>query len=176
MQIILVKQTDAELSEADAPIVRRFLFEHFSGATEKDTKAWNRFWRGMNKCAAGEYVSIKLERPRQSWRHRKHMKMISDVFKSQERLEDFEQFRLWLKVGSGFVTWLPGPKGGVFPVPKSINFNECSEDEFVAYDEGVRAFLRTEHAAKYLFPDVAVFLAERGIEKMLSEYEKDPQA
>jgi hypothetical protein len=172
VHIVVIKQTDATLAEPDAGIVRKFLFEFFAGATEKDNRAWYRFWRAMNEAGSGEYFSFKLERQRQNWRHKKHMGMISAIFKSQERIEDFEQFRLWLKVGSGFVDWCAGPKGGVFPVPKSISFDKCSEDEFIAFHEGAIAFLRTEHAAKYLFPNAPIFLAESGIEEILSRFER----
>jgi hypothetical protein len=45
----------------------------------------------MNEAGSGEYFSFKLDRQRQNWRnHRKHMGMISDVFKAQERIKDFE--------------------------------------------------------------------------------------
>ncbi|MES2346707.1 MAG: hypothetical protein V4641_03965 [Pseudomonadota bacterium] len=79
---------------------------------------------------------------------------------------------MWLKVGSGFVDWMAGPTGGVFPVPKSISFDKCSEDKMRDFHDNVKAFLRTEHAAKYLFPDAPIFLAESGIEEILSRYER----
>ena len=172
MHIVLVKQTDDQLTDAEKVVVGKFLFQHLGGATEKDTKAWTRFCRALNEAGSGEYFSLKLERQRQGWFHRKHMGMISEVFKSQERIKDFEQFRLWLKVGSGFVDWMAGPTGGVFPVPKSISFDKCSEDEMRDFNDNVVAFLRTEHAAKYLFPDAPIFLAESGLEKILSSYER----
>lgn len=172
MHIVLVKQTDDRLTEADGAVVRRFLFEFFEGATDKDTKAWRRYWRAMNEAGSGEYFSIRLERQRHSWRHRKHMKLITEVFKAQERMDDFDQFRIWLKVGSKFVDWLPGPTGGVFPIPKSISYDNCSEDEFIAFHDGIVDFLRSEHAAKYLFPHSPIFLAEDGIEKILAKYER----
>lgn len=176
MHIVLVKQTDERLADDEAAVVRKFLFGHLSGATEKDTKAWYRFCRALNESGSGEYFSVKLDRQRQNWRHRKHMGLISTVFKAQERIKDFEQFRLWLKVGSGFVDWCAGPRGGVFPVPKSISFDKCSEDEFIDFHESVVAFLRTGHAAKYLFPDAPAHLAEAGIEEILSRYERQTHA
>lgn len=172
MHIVLVKQTDARLTEQDAAVVRRFLFEHLSGATPKDTRAWYRFCRALNESGSGEFFSIKTERPREGWFHRKHMALISKVFKAQERIADFEQFRLWLKVGSGFVTWMTGPKGGVFPVPKSISFDQCEEDEMREFHEGVVAFLRTEHAQHYLFPAVSAQVAEQGMEAILEPFER----
>lgn len=172
MDIVLVKQTDARLSDEDQAVVRRFLFEHLSGATDKDVRGWNRFVRALNESGSGEFFSIKIQRQRDGAFHRKHMGLISKIFKAQERLDDFEAFRLWLKVGSGFVTWMPGPKGGVFPVPRSINFNTCSEDDMREFHDGVVAFLRKPHAQKYLFPHVEPQLAEQGIESILQQYER----
>jgi hypothetical protein len=83
---------------------------------------------------------------------------------------------MWLAVGAGFCDWMAGPSGGVFPVPKSISFDECSEEEFIEFHDSVKAFLRTEHAAKYLFPDSPIFLAEKGIEEIVSRWEEQQHA
>lgn len=172
MDIALVKQTDAQLSEADKVVLRRFFFEHLSGATDKDTRAWTRFVRALDVAAQGEFFQLKIQRQRDGVFHRKHMGLISKIFKAQERVEDFEAFRLWLKVGSGFVDWMPGPKGGVFPVPKSINFNTCSEDDMREFHERVVEFLRKPHAQHYLFPHASPQAAEEGIEAILQQYER----
>lgn len=172
MEIILIKQTDARLSDEDQVVVRRFLFEHLSGATPKDTRAWNRFCRALNEAGSGEFFSIKTQRPREGWFHRKHMALTSKVFKAQERIDNFEQFRLWLKVGSGFVTWMTGPKGGVFPIPKSISYDQCEEDEMREFHNGVVTFLRTAHAIKYLWPNVAIEVAAEGMEAILEQFER----
>jgi hypothetical protein len=172
MEIVLVKQTDDQLSEADAAVVRKFLFGHLSGATDKDTRGWNRFVRALDQAGSGEFFTVTIKRQRVGWFHRKHMALISKVFKAQERIDDFEAYRLWLKLGSGFVTWMPGPKGGVFPVPRSINFNTCSEEDMREFHDGVIAFLRKEHAQKYLWPNVAPSLAAEGVEAILNSFER----
>lgn len=172
MDIALVKQTDARLSDEDKAVMRRFLFDHLSGATDKDTRAWSRFVRALDEAAQGEFFQLKIQRQRDGVFHRKHMGLISKVFKAQERVEDFDAFRLWLKVGSGFVHWMPGPKGGVFPVPRSINFQTCSEDDMREFHERVVEFLRKPHAQHYLFPHVSPQVAEEGIEAILQQYER----
>lgn len=175
MEIVLVKQTDERLSEADGAVVRKFLFGHLSGATDKDTKAWYRFCRALNESGSGEYFSITIQRKRSGKFHRMHMALISKVFKVQERVDDFEAFRLWLKVGSGFVVWMPGPKGGVFPVPRSINFNTCSEEDMREFHEGVLAFLQSAHAQKYLWPDADPAAAAAGVDAILAQFERQHQ-
>ena len=172
MDLVLVKQTDDHLTDDEKAVVRKFLFGHLSGATDKDTRGWTRFVRSLDAAGSGEYFQVTVRRQRTGWFHRMHMGLISKIFKAQERLDDFEAFRLWLKVGSGFVTWMPGPKGGVFPVPRSINFNTCSEDDMREFHDGVVEFLRKPHAQKYLFPHVTPQLAEQGIEAILQQYER----
>lgn len=172
MEIVLVKQTDERLTEDDAAVVRKFLMGHLTGATDKDTRAWNRFVRALNEAGSGEFFSIKTQRARDGRYHRKHMAIISAVFKAQERMADFEQFRLWLKVGSGFVTWCAGPKGGVFPVPRSISYATCEEDEMREFHEGVVDFLRTVHAQHYLWPDAPPATAAEGMDAILNRFER----
>jgi hypothetical protein len=170
VEIVLVKQTDDRLTDDEAAVVRKFLTGMLSGATDKDTRAWNRYVRALNESSAGECFSLKVQRQRDGKFHRRHMGMISHIFKAQERVEDFEAFRLWLKVGSGFVTWMPGPTGGVFPVPRSINFNTCSEEDMREFHDGVCRFLRTGHAPKYLFPHVDPKIAEEGIDAIITKW------
>lgn len=173
MEIVLVKQTDAQLSEEDKAAVRRFLMGHLSGATDKDTKAWNNFIRAMDQAGSGEFFTFKIERRRQGWYHRKHMATMSAVFKAQERIADFEAFRLWLKIGAGFVTWMAGPTGGVVPVPRSISYSSCSEEDMRAFHEDAVAFLLTEHACSYLWPKTDPATAQQGMDAILRKFEGD---
>jgi hypothetical protein len=79
------------------------------------------------------------------------MAIEQQVFDAQERFQDFEMFRYWLKVGAGWVTWAAGPKGGVVPIPKSISYANADQEEFIRYHEAVIVFLRGEHAAPFLW-------------------------
>lgn len=174
MQLVLVKQTDTiiEYGSADAAALRRFLFEAIDGATDKDKKAWRRFVRAMNEAGSGEYFTIKIERQRQGWRHRRFFALITKVFNSQERIDDLDDLLTWVKVGSGWVKWMDDGKGNQFPVPKSISYAECDEDQFIEYHDGAVAFLRTEHAQAYLFPNVSQIVASVGIETILEPFER----
>lgn len=175
MHIVLVKQTDAQLAPdtPDANAVRRFLFEMLDGCHEKDRRAWRRFVRAMNEAGSGEFFTIKIERQRKGWRHRKHMALISQVFKAQDQIQDFDHFRYWLAIGSGYCDWMVSATGQQFPVARSVSYAECDEDEFIAYHDGVVAFLRTSHAQHYLFPSVSPQIAEQGIEAILQSFERN---
>ncbi|MFZ2524426.1 MAG: DUF1367 family protein [Candidatus Ferrigenium altingense] len=131
--------------------VRGFLFGLFKGATEADDKRWNRFWRIATGKEPGEMFDLETVFPRYTPFHKRHMKIEQDVFNAQDRFKDFEMFRDWLKIGSGFVEWVPGAKGGIVPLPKSISYAKTDEQEFREYHEKVVEFLRGAHAAPYLW-------------------------
>lgn len=171
-EIILAKQSDLDLTDTQRAVLRECLFGMVDGMSDADKKSWRRFWNGIWRLGSGEFFSIKTLTPRFGPAHRSHMKMESVVFQSQERFQDFEQFRLWLKVGSGFVTWCTGPKGGVFPVPKSISYAKCEEGEFRQFHEDSIAFLRTEHAQKYLWPAISPAVAEQSMEAILAGFDQ----
>jgi hypothetical protein len=73
------------------------------------------------------------------------------IFEHQERFDNFEQFRCWLKVGAGHCDWVPGPKGGVFPVPKSISYSKMEQAEMEQFHRDMVDFVQTEHAGRTLW-------------------------
>jgi hypothetical protein len=92
------------------------------------------------------------------------------VFEAQEKFESFDQFRVWLKVGSGFVDWLPGPKGGVIPVPKSISYAKLEQGDMEQVHEQIVAFLRTEHAGRTLWKHLSEAQRIEQIEFLLAGF------
>lgn len=170
-EIILSKQSDIDLTDHQREVLRECLFGLIDGQAEEDQKAWRRFWNSIWHMGSGEFFSIKTLIPRYGPAHRRQMKLEGEIFKNQERMKDREFFRLWLKVGAGWVTWISGPKGGVLPVPKSISYAKCDEGEFQVYCDLVLTFLRTEHAQHYLWPNVTAQVAEQSIEAILQRFE-----
>jgi hypothetical protein len=151
-EIVLVRQDAAPIAEADREAARRVLFGQVDGLSEQHKKSWRRMMNWLlNKAEPGEMLELKTHRDRLGWFHRKHMALEQAVFEAQEKFEHFEQFRLWLKVGAGFVEWLPGPKGGVIPVPKSISYGSLEQDAMEKVHDDIVKFLRQEHAQKALW-------------------------
>lgn len=169
--IVLVRQQPQPIAPADADAARRVLFGLVDGLGERGKKQWRRFVNGLMRLEPGEMVEIKTRKPRSGPFHRRHMAMEQAVFEAQERFEQFDPgFRDWLKVGAGFVTWWPGPKGGVFPVPKSIAYDQLEDDEMREFHEAVVAFLRTEHAARALFPHLRALDGMAAVERLLEGF------
>lgn len=140
---------------------RALLFGALDGFNRDDKRAWRKFWKRLFKLEPGEMAVAEMVFPRSSVYHRRHMKLEQVVFDAQERFEDFDQFRYWLKVGAGWVTWAAGPKGGVVPIPRSISYSTADQAEFEQYHEKVVAFLRGPHAPKYLWGHLSEF--DRGV-------------
>jgi hypothetical protein len=166
-EIVLVKQQVAAIPEADREAARRVIFGVIDGLSPAHKKSWRRIWRWfLERAEPGEMLEIITHRERLGWYHRKHMAMEQAVFEAQEKFDSFEQFRLWLKVGAGFVDWIAGPKGGVVPIPKSISYAKLEQDDMERVHADIVAFLRTEHAQKALWPNLPVLhrdAAMRGI-------------
>lgn len=125
-EIVLVRQEAAQITEQDAAVARRVIFGIVDGLGNKGRKQWRRLWSRI-------------------------MGLEQAVFESQERFEDFESFRTWLKVGAQFVDWFPGPKGGVIPVPRSISYAKLEQGAMEQFHGSAVDFLRTEHAGRTLW-------------------------
>lgn len=150
-RVTILRTSEPFPAESILASARSFLFGIFDGWRNDDKKGWRRIWKRLIALEPGEFAVIEFVIPRSLPAHRRHMKIISDVFDAQERFQDFDQFWIWLKVGAGWVDWCAGPKGGVVPIPKSISFAKADQHEFEQYHNKTMAFLRGPHAANFLW-------------------------
>ena len=151
VDITLVRQHDVEISESDRLVIHRVLFGVLDGLGEVNRKKWRGFWKRAFALLPGEMMDLRTHQARLGWYHRKHMNFEQKLFESQERFDNFEQFRIWLKVGAGHVDWLPGPKGGVIPVPKSISYATMEQAQMEVFHAQVLEFVQQEHATRTLW-------------------------
>jgi hypothetical protein len=168
--ITLVRQQPVEISDAEKEAARRVLFGIVDGLGEHGKKQWRRFVNGLLRLEPGEMVDIKTRKARSGKFHRRHMVIETRVFEHQEKFEHFEQFRNWLKVGAGFCDWIPGPRGAVIPVPRSIAFDKLEEDDMRQVHDDMVAFLRTERAGGVLWPHLKPPARTEMVELLLSEF------
>ena len=150
-EITLVRQDPIQITDDDKAAARRVIFGIVDGLGERGRKQWRRLWNNIMRLEPGEMVELTTLQPRLGWYHRKHFAMEQALFEAQERFEEFESFRTWLKVGAGHVDWFPGPKGGVIPVPRSISYAKLEQAEMEVFHAAAVDFLRTEHAGKTLW-------------------------
>lgn len=170
-EFTLVRQ-GVELTDAQRSVMREAMFGMVDGLAETDRKGWRRFWNGILRLAPGEIFSIETWTPRHAGFHKRHMVIETAVFKAQERVASFDQFRAWLKIGAGFVDWLAGPKGGVVPVPRSISYKKADEETMRAFHGDAMAFLRGPHAARFLWPHLKDGKADEMMDAVLAEFDE----
>jgi hypothetical protein len=168
-EIQLVRQP-VQIPEQDREAARRVMFGVVDGLGAKGRKAWRRFWNGLLKLEPGEIVEIRTHKERLGWYHRKHMALESRLFEAQERFESFEQFRNWIKIGAGFCDWVPGPKGAVVPIPRSIAYSKLEQGDMEQFHDDVIGFLRSPHAIKVLWPKADQNTALQAVEGLLEEF------
>ena len=150
-KVTLIRTADAFPAESILEHVRRFLFGLFDGWNASDKRGWRKIWKRLAELEPGEFAVIEFVIPRSSPYHRRHMAIEAAVFDAQERFDDFDMFRDWLKIGASWVVWVPGAKGGIVPLPKSISYAKADQALFEQYHGQVMAFLRGQHAAPYLW-------------------------
>jgi hypothetical protein len=167
-EIQLVRQSPKALADSDREVVRRVLFGEIDGLGDSGRRQWRRFINGMLAMEPGEIIEIRTHRERLGWYHRKHMALEARVFDAQERFTEFEAFRVWVKIGAGHCDWFPGPRGGIVPVPRSIRYSKLEQNDMQAFHDAAIAFLRTEHAAKTLWPKLPDQQRYAAIESILS--------
>lgn len=146
-----IQRTNIEKPK-DLKQISDFLFRCFDGANIDYTKSWRRLWKKLNELAPGDVVDVDFTFSRSTKYHKRHMAMESAVFDAQEIISDFETFRDWLKIGAGFVTWLPISEGESYPVPKSISYASLDQEEFEQFHANCITFLLGPHAPAVLWP------------------------
>ncbi|MBK9497333.1 MAG: hypothetical protein IPO08_22995 [Xanthomonadales bacterium] len=172
MGTITLVRTDKQLPDAAALAgARSLLFGAFDGANKEARSNWRRLWKRLMGFEPGEFMRVDVVQPRSGPFHRYHMALEQRLFDSQERFDDFEQLRYWLKVGAAWVTWAAGPAGGVVPIPRSVSYRKADEDEFREFHDKVLGFLRGPHAAKYLWRHLSDADRAEMMERVIGSFE-----
>ena len=164
-EIVLVRQEDMAVTEADKDAARRVLFGMVDGLGEINRRKWRRFMATLFRMEPGEMATIKTHKARSGPFHRRHMALEQRVFDAQERFTDFERgFRDWLKVGAGFVDLLPGRDGVPVAIPRSIAWHSLDEQEFIEFTRAMNDFLATSYAQAVLWPHLLPSARHRMLE------------
>jgi len=171
-EIVLVRQPDIELTENDKAAARRVVFGIVDGMGEQHQRRWRRLWNRLMRLEPGEMMTFISHLARSGPFHRRHMLIEQRVFEAQERFDDFEIYRYWLKVGAQWVVWVPGPTGGVVPVPRSVSYAKADEHEFQEFHAKTMVFLRGPHAAGYLWPHLSPMAAAEMMETILESFDE----
>lgn len=147
-----------------------------AGLGDKDQRAYARFKKMIEDLGAGEFFTLDFWFPRFGPFHRKHMKMVNDLFDSQERFEDDYQFRKYLEVGAGYCTWAPGAKGGIIAIPKSISYRSLDDEGLSRLHEKIKAFVRSARPQQWLWPHLTPLQRAEMVRTILEGYERNAGA
>lgn len=171
-QALIMRDRSIQVTDAERAVATKVLEQAIRGVDEKNHKRWRGFLRHVFGMEHGEIAEVGTRMPRSGPFHRFHMALEQAVFDGQERFADFNQFRNWLKIGAGHVEWVPGAKGGIVPLPKSISYAELEEPEMREVHAAMLAFLRGPHAAPYLWKHLPVDNAAEVMESILGEFDR----
>lgn len=142
-----------------------------AGFGEKGARAYARFRKAVDELAVGELLKFSYWIPRSPKFHKLHFVMLDELFKAQEQFNDDEQFRKWTEVGAGHCDFVPGPKGRMVALPKSIAYHALDDEDFGKVHENVKAFLRTVHARSFLWPHMTPERSAEMVQTLIEQFE-----
>lgn len=137
------------------------------GFGEKGERAYSRFRRKVESLVIGETLEFSWRQPRSPKFHRMFFGMLGELFDRQEQFADPEQLRSWLIVGAEYCDFVPGPKGRMVALPKSIAWSLMDEGDFRDLVSAAWSFLRTSHASRFLWPHLDDAQASANVEAVL---------
>lgn len=122
------------------------------GMGEKGRRAWAKFCRLMDALEVGETMKFSYALPRSGVHHRFFFAKMTGLLERQEQFDTLEDLLQWLKVGAGHVDFMPGARGELIAMPRTINWLNLEEQDFIEFHRAVNDFLWTPHAMQYLWP------------------------
>lgn len=142
------------------------------GLSDADKRAYWRFRKALDGMAPGDTLAFEYKVPRSPGFHKRHFKLLGTIFDAQDQFTEKNHLRYWLEVGVGHCDYMPGADGLPVAIPKSISYESLDDIEFSEHHRQVVAFLREEHAYRFLWPQMSAAGAEGMIESILAEFER----
>ena len=126
-----------------------------AGYGEAGARAWARFQKMLARLAQGETLVFKWWEPRSPGFHKLFFSKLHALFERQERFDDVDKLRTWLTVGAGEADFMPGPRGRLVAIPKSIAWHKLDEADFRELVRKIDDFLWTHHAREFMWPQLS---------------------
>jgi hypothetical protein len=142
-----------------------------AGVSERDCKAYAKFRKRLAEMSGKDSITFTWREPRSGPFHKRHFVMVGALYEAQEQFADPDMFRKWLEVGAGYCDLLPGPKGRMVAVPRSIAYERLDQADFEPIHEAVFAFARSEHARRFLWPHLTDAQTAEMVDAVLREFE-----
>lgn len=123
-----------------------------AGLGDTNSRRWMKFRRAVDGLEVGETLRFHYSIPRSPKHHRFFFWRLGALFARQESFEDEDHLLVFLKVGAGYVDFMPGHDGQLVAVPKSIAWHSLDEQGFIEFGQRMNAFLWTPAAQLALWP------------------------
>lgn len=143
-----------------------------AGIDEKNDRAYGRFRKKLENMRPGDTLAFDFKLPRSPKFHRLHFAFLGALFDTQEVFDEPERMRKWLETGAGHCDFMPGPDGSLVALPKSIAYEALDDTAFHDVHEGIKAFLRSPMAYRFLWPHLNDEGREQMVEAVLVEFER----
>ena len=143
-----------------------------AGLGEKGARAYARFRAALKRMEVGETLEFQWNEPRSPGYHRLFFAKLHALFDRQEQFADVDALRAWLTVGAGECDFVPGPKGRMVAMPRSIAWHRLDEVEFRELVRKIDEFLDSEHAQAFLWPHLGPRKRARVIDDWHAEFDR----
>lgn len=140
------------------------------GLGDRNQRSWRKFTSAVRQMEIGETVVFSYKKPRSPKFHRFFFAKLNRLFEMQEQFADIDQLRAWLTVGAGECDFVPGPKGRMVALPKSIAWHRMDDEEFGELVVKVDQFLQGDHAQRFLWPHLGPREAGEMIQSLEEEF------
>ena len=138
------------------------------GFGSKGAKTYGKFLAACRELEIGETLQFGYKVPRAPKFHRLHFAgLIQPLYDAQEQFADVDQLRKWLEVGAGHCDFVPGPKGQMVALPRSIDYASLDDIAFGEVHEACKEFMRSEHCRRFLWPTLTPEQTSETIETIL---------
>jgi hypothetical protein len=141
-----------------------------TGLGEKGAKAYAKFRRRVDSLLPGDTLHFEWREPRSLPHHRLFFAKVNALADRQEQFADTDKLRQWLTVGAGYCDFVPGPHGQIVAIAQSIAFHKLDEAEFADLHSRVDEFLWTEHAQRFLWPQLDCAQAWDMVDQFMREF------
>lgn len=141
------------------------------GFTDKDKRAYGKFKKSIEELTEGELFTLSTWFARNPRLHKLHFVVMKALLDAQEQFAEMDDLRKWLYVGAGYADFMPGPKGKMVAIPKSVAYDRIDDAEFSELHGKVVDFMRTTHCMRFLWPHLEEHAAAETVEKVIAEFE-----